>query len=67
MDFPLLFLALVMLFLFNDHWEGVEVGEMMAKLQVLFFVCELFLQVLFNLSQSFGILARRGFIQAATR
>ncbi len=44
MDYLLLFLALVMPLLFTIQWEGVEIGEMMAKLIVLFFACEVLLQ-----------------------
>lgn len=44
MDYLLLFLALVMPLLLNVQFEGVGLGDLIAKLIVLFFVCEVLLQ-----------------------
>lgn len=44
MDYLLLFLALVLPVIFNTQWGMVQVGEMLAKLIILFFVCEVLLQ-----------------------
>jgi len=44
MDYLLLFLALVLPVIFNIQWGMVQVGEMISKLIVLFFVCEVLLQ-----------------------
>jgi len=44
MDYLLLFLALVLPVIFDIQWGRVQVGEMIGKLIVLFFVCEVMLQ-----------------------
>ena len=67
MDYLLLFLALVMPLLFNVQWGVVELGEMMAKLIVLFFVCEVLLQAFSTKVQHLGYLSGGVLLSLATR
>ncbi len=67
MDYLLLFLALVMPSLFNVQWGVVEVGEMMAKLIVLFFACEVLLQAFSTKVRHLGYLSGGVLLSLATR
>ncbi len=67
MDYLLLLLAVSMPFLFNAQWGGVEVGEMMAKLIVLFFACEVLLQVFSTKLRHLGYVSGVVLLSLATR
>ncbi len=67
MDYLLLFLALVMPVLFNVQWGVVEVGEMMAKLIILFFACEVLLQAFSAKVRHLGYLSGGVLLSLATR
>ena len=67
MDYLLLFLALVMPFLLNVQLGMVEVGEMMAKLIVLFFACEVLLQAFSTKVRHMGVLSGGALLTLATR
>lgn len=57
MDYLLLFLALIMPMLLNIQVGLVDVGEMMAKLIVLFFACEVLLQAFATKVRRLGYLS----------
>ena len=67
MDYLLLFLALGMPFLLNIQLGMVEIGEMMAKLIVLFFACEVLLQAFSEKVRHIGILSGGVLLTLATR
>lgn len=67
MDFLVLFLALMMLVLLKIQMGAVDLGEMMAKLIVLFFVCEVLIQAFSSRVRHLGYLSGVVLLSLATR
>lgn len=67
MDYLLLFLALVMPFLLEIRLGAVELGEMLAKLIVLFFACEVLLQAVSTKVRQLGYLSGVALLGLAAR
>ncbi|MCA9420934.1 MAG: undecaprenyl/decaprenyl-phosphate alpha-N-acetylglucosaminyl 1-phosphate transferase, partial [Nitrospira sp.] len=67
MDFLVLFLALMMLVLLKIQMGDVDLGEMLAKLIVLFFVCEVLVQAFSSKVRHLGYLSGVVLLSLATR